>query len=181
MGKGNKKRRHKAQRKAAQAPLRQMVGAGAQTAPEPPTTTSEALRPTEQRMARGNWRIPMGMGKHEKPVVDTSADPIGALHDVGLITSSQEQAARQWQALRMRYIQELPDVEGFKSCIAGSVPGFDDGDGDAKVIADYRRIERRLSRVQRIEVIWVCEDRRLPISRVRLDVLRSALDAIGGA
>lgn len=146
-------------------------------ASESSQAVGEAQRPTEERMARGTWRIPRGMGKHGMPVIDTSADVIGWLHDTGKITASQEQAARHWQAVRARYIQELPDVESYKSCIAGGVPGYDDSDGDAEAISEYRKIERRLTRPQRIEVLHVCEDDQKPRS---LEVLRVSLDLIGG-
>lgn len=181
MASKSSKKRRRAQKRAAQAQVAprvaQVAGAGS-IAPQPaPERETEATRPTEQRMARGNWRLPSGMGKHEQPVIDTSADIIGQLHDAGRITSGQEQAARHWQALRAAYIAELPDVAGFKSCIAGSVPGFDDGDGDAAVIYEYRRMESRLTRSQRLEVLHVCEDGYRPRD---IAVLRSALSAIGG-
>lgn len=175
------KKRRRARRKAAQVKGMAQFGQGTRTAKmerhgAAPTAT-DAARPTDERMARGTWRIPQGMGKHEQPVIDTSADMIGWLHDAGRITAGQEQAARHWQSVRARYIQELPDVESYKSCIAGTVPGFDDGDGDPQAIAEYRQIERRLTRPQRLEVLHVCEDDQKPR---RLDVLCAALDVIGG-
>lgn len=184
MASKSSKKRRRAQKQAAQAQAAprtmQVAGAGsiATHAPDAQRDDSkEAKRPTDERMARGNWRLPQGMGKNEQPVIDTSSDIIGQLHDAGRITSGQEQAARHWQALRAAYIAELPDVAGFKSCIAGSVPGFDDGDGDAAVIYEYRRMESRLTRSQRLEVLHVCEDGYRPRD---IAVLRSALGAIGG-
>jgi hypothetical protein len=92
-----------------------------------------------------------------------------------IITNSQEQAARVFQAARLAYLAELPEISGYKSCIAGDVPGFDDGDGDPQVIERYRDIERAVGRQGRIELLWVCEDNQKPRS---VEVLRLALDAI---
>lgn len=173
-----KKQRRKERRKAAQAQagiVGQRRAGGAPVAATAPT--QEAERPTAQRLARGNWRMPTGMGKHDAPAVDTSADMIGQLHDAGQITGGQEQAARHWQALRARYVAELPDVATFKSCIAGSVPGYDDGDGDPVAIEEYRRVERRMTRQQRSEVLHVCEEGHKPRN---LEWLRSALDVVSG-
>jgi len=69
-------------------------------------------------------------------------------------------------------------VQGFKSCIAGTVPGYDDGDGDPAIIAEYRSMEARLSRSQRIEVLHVCEDGNRPR---QVDLLRAALDVVSGS
>lgn len=138
---------------------------------------SDAERPTEQRRSRGTWAEPQGMGKHERPVVDLASDEIGRLYQAGRITSAQEQAARHYQELRAAYIAELPDVKGYRSCLAGSVPGFDDGDGNADVIRAFRSIEARMTLAQRREMLIVCDMEQRPRS---LDTLRGALDAIGG-
>jgi hypothetical protein len=183
MGKGDNKRR-RARRKAEQRRTAEIAGQhaaqggnGTHAAAQAVSGGKEAERPTAQRLARGNWNIPKGMGKHERPAIDTSADIIGQLHDAGKITGGQEQAARHWQSVRARYVAELPDVATFKSCIAGSVPGYDDGDGDEQAIFEYRQIERRLSRAQRVEMLHVCEDGYKPRN---LDILRAALDVVGG-
>jgi len=177
MGKGDRK--HKRRRQRAKQQMQGFVVGNTTTGSQPTTqaTDGKAERPTAERMAHGHWSAPQGMGKHERPFVDLHADMIGRLFEAGDVTPGQEQAARHWQQLRARYIQELPDVASFKSCIAGSVPGFDDGDGDPDTIAEYRQLERRLSRVQRIEVLHVCEDGHRPR---RLDVLRAALNVIAG-
>ncbi|MGR3524851.1 MAG: hypothetical protein ACU0CT_02490 [Paracoccaceae bacterium] len=137
----------------------------------------ESSRPTSERKSRGTWAEPSGMGKHERPVVDLASDEIGRLFQAGRITGSQEQAARQYQELRAAYISELPDVRGFKSCLAGSVPGYDDSMGNPEVIAAWRKLDGRLSHPQRREMLLVCDMGERPRS---IDVLRAALDAIGG-
>jgi hypothetical protein len=135
----------------------------------------QAERPTAERMARGVWTEPKGMGKNEIPVTDVAADMVGLLLFRRIITNSQEQAARVFQAARLAYLAELPEISGYKSCIAGDVPGYDDGDGDPQVIERYRDIERAVGRQGRIELLWVCEDNQKPRS---VEVLRLALDAI---
>jgi hypothetical protein len=149
----------------------ELLASGAEIGP-----SVEASRPTSQRMSRGTWAKPQGMGKHERPVVDLASDEIGRLYQAGRITGTQEQAARQYQELRAAYLAELPDVRGFKSCLAGSVPGFDDSDGDPQVIAAWRKCEGRLSQAQRREMLIVCDMDERPRS---LGVLLDALDAIG--
>lgn len=135
----------------------------------------QAERPTAERMARGVWTEPKGMGKHEIPVTDLAADMIGLLHYLGRITERQTQAALTFMEARIAYLAEIPDVTGYKSCIAGDVPGYDDGDGDPVVIERYRRMERALGRQGRIEMLWVCEGNHTPRS---LDLLRWALDVV---
>jgi hypothetical protein len=159
----SKRARHKAKRVNAQ-PKTEELARGPQ-----------AERPTAERMARGVWTEPKGMGKNEIPVTDVTADMIGLLLYRRIITSSQEQAARTYQAARLAYLAELPEISGYKSCIAGDVPGYDDGEGDPRVIERYRDIERAVGLAGRRELLWVCEDNQKPC---RIDVLRLALDAI---
>ena len=135
-----------------------------------------AERPTAERMAKGVWTQPKGMGKNEIPVTDIASDTIGLLHYRGQITSRQEQAARSFQAIRAAYLAELPEISGYKSCIAGDVPGHDDGDGDPVVIARYRKIERELGKQGRVEMMLVCADNEQPRS---IELLRWALDVVG--
>lgn len=181
MASKSSRKRRRAQKRTTQAKVAvlavQVAGAGKMATHAPSQSENDPIRPTGERMARGFWRLPQGMGKNEQPAIDTSSDMVGILHDAELITTSQEQAARQWQALRADYLAELPDVAGYKSCIAGNVPGYDDGDGDPVVIAEYRRMEKRLTRPQRLEMMHVCEDGYKPSD---IALLRSALDAIGG-
>jgi hypothetical protein len=135
----------------------------------------ESSRPTSERKSRGTWAEPQGMGKHERPVVDLASDEIGRLYQAGRITGSQEQAARLYQELRAAYLAELPDVRGYKSCLAGSVPGYDDSDGDAQIIASWRKMEARMNLAQRREMLIVCDMEQRPRS---IEMLRAALDAI---
>lgn len=174
MGKGDKK--HKRRRQQAKQQM-QAVVAGNAAQPTSQATDGKAERPTAERMARGYWSEPQGMGKHDRPFVDLHSDMVGRLFAGDMITTAQEQAARHWQQIRARYIEELPDVSGFKSCIAGGVGAYDASDGNPETIAEYRQLERRLSRVQRAEVLRVCEDGNKPRS---LDLLRGALDVIAG-
>lgn len=170
------KRQKKAQERQE---LKQAVGVAGMSdlpASEAAERAGEASRPTTERRKRGTWAEPQGMGKHERPVVDLASDEIGRLFQAGRITGAQEQAARQYQELRAAYITELPDVRGFKSCLAGSVPGFDDGDGNPEVIAAWRKLDGRLSQQQRREMLLVCDMDERPRN---IETLRAALDAIG--
>jgi len=142
------------------------------------TPQGRTARPTAERMEHGYWAMPAGPGKEFQPAVDLAADMVGWLHVTKQITTSQEQSARAWQELRERYIAELPEVQSYKSCLAGSVPGYDDGDGNPAVIAAYRRLERAMTLPQRREMLHVCDSGYKPTN---IDTLRGALDAIGGA
>jgi hypothetical protein len=135
----------------------------------------KAERPNAMRKSRGMWAIPKGMGKHEQPAVDMASDMIGVLYVGRQISSQQEQAARLYQELRAAYLAELPDVRGYKSCLAGSVPGYDDGDGNPEVIAAFRSLEKRLTMPQRREMLIVCDMDERPRN---IETLRAALDAI---
>lgn len=117
------------------------------------------------------------MGKDDIAVMDMAADVVGALFIDEKITKGQEQAARTWQELHAAYLAELPDISGYKSCLDGGVPGFDDGDGDPEIIRAYRDMEGRMSQAQIREVLWVCWLDREPNS---LEMLKSALNVISG-
>lgn len=134
--------------------------------PKPP---DRAERPSGERLRRGKWALPQGAMKSEQPFVDLTVDAVGRLYEKGLLTAAEEQAARQFQAARAAYLEELPDVSGFKSCIAGSVPGYDDGEGDPVVIERYRDLEKRIGVGSRRIVLQVCEDNVAP--KVTLDLM----------
>lgn len=174
--KAEKRRRRKKARTEAQSPV---AGSGSQNRDLTPSALPDRPnnRPTAERMARGAWAMPQGAQKSRQPVVDAASDMVGWLLVSKKITHSQEQAARHFQELRGRYMDELPEISGYKSCLAGSVPGFDDGDGDAAVIAEYRRIERKLTIPQRREVLRVCDMGEKPAN---IELLRSALDKMSG-
>jgi len=174
MAKGDKTRRRarrKAKQRAAQAQAPQRATRRSQGS----TGASVALceRPTDERMTRGSWHV----ASKEAPAVDVAADMIGHLRATQKITQAQEQAARTWQELRVAYLAELPEISGYRSCIDPSVPGYDDGDGDAAVIRRYREIERALGQQGRRIVLWVCEHGERPYD---LRLLRWALDVVEG-
>jgi len=177
MGKGDKK--HKRRRQQAKQQLRGQAGADRKDAPQTAAQprTGKAVRPTPERMARGTWTKPHGMGKDEIAVTDLCADMVAYLYLEGAITKGQEQAARTWQEIRARYEAELPDISGYKSCIDGSVPGYDDGDGDPDIIEEYRAIERAMTIRQRREVLRVCLQDERP---AKIAVLRDGLNVIAG-
>ncbi len=140
-------------------------------------TPGVSNRPTDERRAHGSWAEPQGGQKSRQPVIDLAVDAIGRLLVQNKISSAQEQAARQYQQLRAAYLAEFPDIGGYKSCLAGGTPGYDDGDGNAAVIAEYRRMEGRLNLMQRRELLWVCDMGNRPTNLV---LLRKALDILGG-
>lgn len=133
-------------------------------------------RPNEHRRARGVWADPTGSAKSTQPTVDLAADEIGRLHVAGKITDAQEQAARTFQAVRGAYIREF-GLRAFKSCIAGGVPSYEDGDGDPAILAEYRSLEAKLSFRERSELLHVADDNHPPRA---LPVLRAALDKVAG-
>lgn len=143
------------------------------------TGRGAAIRPTAERRRRGNWADPVGTMKASQPTVDMASDAVGQLYRHNLITVSQEQAARLFQDRREAYRRELPGIADFKSCLAGSVPGFDDGDGDPVVIEAYRRLEALIGRHARAVMLATCEDGRIP-NAAGLQQLRGALDRIAG-
>lgn len=127
-------------------------------------------RPTDERAIRGHW-------VKGDVWVDLAADQIGALLAERKISQAQFDAARAWQDLRRAYLDEMPDLKSYKSCLDGSVPGYDDGDGNREVIARYRAAEARVGRIGMREILHVCENGQRPR---KIDVLRAALDALHG-
>lgn len=142
----------------------------------------EAERPTPERMRFGKWSDPKGPGRKHRALVCTTPDVIGVLFEGGLITNAQEQAARHYQETRQRYMGELPDVAGFRSCINDSVPGYDDGDGDPNTIRAYRelcsRLRRGVGHSGEREVLRVCGMDERPGN---LALLRRGLDVLAVA
>lgn len=163
-------------KKAAQKPLGQVIKEI--TAPAAQPSGRRAVRPTEERKAHGTWATPSGAVKHQQPMVDMASDQIGQLYVAGKLNATQEQSARSFQQARADYLCELPDISGYKSCLAGSVPGYDDGDGNEQIIKTYRSLERRLRIGGYLrEIIWVCAEDRRPNN---LDTLRKGLDLLAG-
>lgn len=178
MGRGDRKR--KSRRKARTASKQVLRVVRSQNQPEAHERAAVALceRPTPERHAQGTWAEAEGSMKSRQPIVDLAADQIGRLYTRKQITSTQEQAARHWQELRARYLAELPEISGYKSCLAGSVPGYDDSDGNPAVIAEYRTLEGKLGVVYRRELLWVCDEGNEPTS---VPKLRAALDVVAQA
>jgi hypothetical protein len=139
----------------------------------------DAERPTPERMRFGKWNDPKGPGRKHRAIVCTTPDVVGALYEGRLITSAQEQAARHYQETRHRFLGELPDVSGYRSCIDDSVPGYDDGDGNPDVIRAYREITSRLRKAVgeagAREVLRVCGMDERPTN---LTLLRRGLDVL---
>ena len=139
---------------------------------QPPDSAS---RPTAQRRLHGTWADPQGSMKSQQPCVDMASDAVGHLFIAKLISSSQEQAARLFQKLRLAYMAEFPEISGFKSCLDGAISSHDEGDGNKAVMDAYRDIEKKLTRPQRSEVLRVCDAGEMPSA---LELLRSGLNAI---
>lgn len=146
--------------------------------PPPPKGTAE--RPTDERKARGVWIEPQGAMRAAQPTVDVACDAVGRMYERKLIGKAEEQAARRFQEIRAAYIAEMPDIAQFKSCIAGSVPGYDDGDGNPAILAAYRKIERTMTPGQRSLVIALCEGGHVPSDVLTYRRLRDGLCAMAG-
>ncbi len=171
MGKGSKPKKVKAKQKAA--PQQEQVAVLAQPDGD--------NRPTQQRQAKGRWAKPQGAMKSAQPFVDLASDAIGQMHQLNLLSKGEEQAARQFQAARAAYLQELPDISGYRSCISGSVPGYDDSDGDPLVIKEYRRLEKLIGLRDRSLVLASCEEGHVPNTWDGLVRLKVALGRIAGS
>jgi hypothetical protein len=64
-----------------------------------------------------------------------------------------------------------------KAASPGSVPSYDDGEGDPVILAEYRSLEAKLSFRERSELLHVADDNHPPRA---LPVLRAALDKVAG-
>ena len=147
---------------------------------QPPPPRGAAERPTDERKARGVWIEPQGAMRAAQPTVDVANDAVGRMYERKLIGKAEEQAARRFQEIRAAYIAEMPDIAQFKSCIAGSVPGYDDGDGNPAILAAYRKIERTMTPAQRSLVIALCEGGHVPTDVLTYRRLRDGLCAMAG-
>lgn len=131
----------------------------------------------EQR-DKGIWAEAQGFDMRDKPVVNLAQDMIGRLGHENKITGRQVDAARQWQELYAGYVAEL-GTRGFNSCLADSQSGYDASDGNPAAVRAYNAMCNRIGRIKvatlRIECDKGREDR--PND---LNVLRAALDAVGG-
>lgn len=135
-----------------------------------------AIRPTPERMARGAVKLPKGRGSQSMPAVDEAHDIIAAMHRARLLTDTQEQAARDWQALKMAVRAELGINQG-RSCLDISPAGHDDTDGNPEVMQRWREVEERLGWVKTGALDWTVIFGRKPGN---LALLQDALDALAG-
>lgn len=149
MGDKLKKRRQRRQERAqiraankGQAPQRQSVNAQAE----------RAEKPTDQRAAFGHW-VRGSSGQFQ----DLACDMVGWLLVSEQITSAEEQAARTWQSLRVRYASEL-GIKLPRSCLLDVVSGYDEGDGDPETIRRYQALEKAIGPGGMKEVMRVCQD-----------------------
>ena len=147
------------------------------TAASAQSPRERAVRPTPERMARGTWAEAKGVVKSLQSITDLAHDVVGQLHCAKQITDRQEQAARSYQELRARFLEELPEVTGYKSCLAGGSGGYDASDGNAATIRDIRALERSVGMIGSSELHHVCAMDNPPRN---LSILRQALDAVAG-
>jgi hypothetical protein len=113
---------------------------GEATPEELPIVRDDA-RPTDERLARGQWTAPNASGAY----VDTACDMIGRLLFDGLITQQQAQAARMFSEVYAAYRDEI-GIQDAKSCIAESSGGFDPGDGNPAVYKRYYAMTAKMGR-----------------------------------
>ena len=172
MGKGSKAKKPRVKFKPREL--------GKQAIGQPPPPRGTAERPTDERKARGVWIEPQGAMRASQPTVDVANDAVGRMYERKLIGKAEEQAARRFQEIRAAYIAEMPDIAQFKSCIAGSVPGYDDGDGNPAILAAYRKIERTMTHSERSLVIALCEGGHVPVDVQTYRRLRGGLMAMAG-
>lgn len=132
----------------------------------------EAVRPTPEREAKGQFRMPSGRGKQRLPAVDEHHDTVARLHAAGLLSDSQEAAARDWQALKNRVYAEL-SIDRPRSCIDFSHGGYDSGDGDPDLMLFWLRVEAELGSFKTGVLDYTVILGHCPAN---LELLRKALD-----
>ena len=169
----NRRKARQASQDAIQAPAPQARRKVATAATG--ESRGKAVRPTSERIARGVWAEPVGAVKSQQPIVDMAHDTIGRLHCDRKITDAQEQAARSYQETCAAYLAEMPEISGFKSCLAGGQAGHDDSDGDPAIFAAMRGLERRVGMIGSAELYRVCISGDRPRN---IEILRKALDAV---
>jgi len=142
----------------------------------PPAAVIEAVRPTDEQLARGRWLIPAGQGRSERPAVNLAHDLVAELFFAEKLTMQQEQAARHFQTLRAAYLDQLGVASG-RSCLDVGIGGHDEDEGDPRAIRAYRDIERRAGPLFAAALVYVCCPRH-PRGMCGLRTLRAALDRI---
>lgn len=109
-----------------------------------PATSSEAVRPTPERMSHGEVVLPRGPGRKDAPARVAVPDCIAALCiEPRKLTQAQENAARAYEELRWRVRLDLGLSQG-RSCLDIGPVGHDDGEGDAELAAEWRRVRTKL-------------------------------------
>lgn len=180
-----KTQKRRARKKRAQD-LRQLAS-GYEAPPKPgaPATPPKyrAIRPTPERMRRGEIEIPRGPLRHDLPARVAAPDYIAALGREGILSSEQVDAARHWQVMRDRVQQELGIGLG-RSCLDMSPVGHDDSDGDEELARWWRDTRTRIG-VQNIAILdRYCVQGVVPVgvaaARRTTPALRRALSAYSG-
>lgn len=135
----------------------------------------EAVRPTPEREAKGQFRMPSGRGKQRLPAVDEHHDTVARLHAAGLLSDAQETAARDWNALKQDVRAEMGISQG-RSCLDISPVGHDSHDGNPEIMQRWRRVEAELGPLK-----TGCLDYTAVLGHPprNLPLLRAALDQFG--
>lgn len=140
----------------------------------PPPKPIDMVHPCQRD--KGAWAKAQAFP--DKPVINLAEDMIGRLGVDGKLTPQQVGAARQWQEVWHRYRAELP-TQGYVSCLVERTGGYDDSDGDIWAIQAYRAMCDRIGRVNVATLKLECDKGRGEAPG-NLDVLRNALDCVGG-
>lgn len=172
MGKGDRKKRLK-HKKPLQAPIGRGIETRATDMPEP---RGKAVRPTPERLRQGSVSVPYGVGKHERPALVLDGDMVAHLYEAGVISYTQEQAARCFQQLHADYVAELGISTG-RSCLDIGPVGHDEGEGNPDIAARHRKIVRALGIQRDAEIRHVTIGGKKPRN---IPMLRDALNVVSG-
>lgn len=169
-----------ARTKAARRRLRRQQAAqsatqGQATSQATDTTEKPDNAPTPEQRRQGSYVRNKPQGAKAELWLNTTPDCIAALHTTGRIDDSQEQAARDYEALWRAWSAELGVSEG-RSCLDMTPVGHDDGEGDAQIAGLMRKADAAMGRAGAQEVYQVVIRGRWPRDVV---LLRRALDALG--
>jgi hypothetical protein len=135
--------------------------------------TQPTARPTDERLARGQWTAPDSNGG---AFVDLACDMIGRLLVSKQITQQQSQEARTFSEVYAAYLEEIGISES-KSCLAVSSGGFDPSDGNEAVFKRYYAIRDRIGRVKTSLLQTECS-KSADDKPANLLALRNALDCL---
>lgn len=171
--KAQKRRQRQARNMAVQAIA--MPDAKPSTVKRPPVhlvPKAEAVRPTVERMRKGEFRMPTGPERKSLPAVDEAHDTIAKMHRAGLINDDQEQAARDWQDLKAAVRAELGVSQG-RSCLDISPVGHDNDEGNPALMERWLKVEAELGSFKTGALDWTCVLGHPPAN---LGLFRVALD-----